>query len=990
MPGEVFELAILLSLKDAASGKLDHVREELRATGKDGRAMLQTFEQLRGNLKRGLAIGGVGLGTLGALRGGVKSAGDFEAATTELRLAVQQLGKDGSTDLSKLNDQMGRFEQLGMKLGNTLPGSTQDFLEMFTVLKQGGLQTETILGGAGAAVANLAVVTGSVPKDLAKEYAQFGEQFQLKPEEFKKSADLISRLYRATGLESSELIQGSKFFQLRAGLPLGLKGLQGAEQGGRLLATLRTFGLEGGVGGRELADFVIGLKFNKKNQITALQGLHKQGIDLQFFGKKGEFLGFDNLFKQMEKLRHLSTEKSLDINEKLFGKEAMGVAAAFTQAGVEGWNRINARIDSVPPLQDQINQKTATYNAKLENILGTLENIKATAFTPLLDQLKPGLDKVNALAGSVQELAKGHPEATKLIADFAVLAGVTLTVTGGIKAMSAAYKLWRIASAVGAGEQTLLNFLSNTGTSAAATGTELAAAGTKAGRLKGALSSLASSPFKVVLTLAVVGFTIEQIMALVEAKKDLDKANTGLDKTAALDFHATQHARESFTKRGQPVPSEIYHSSAQAALGTLNRDRELEYAFDPSRESWFHKLAFMGQNPFGQTARVKTKEDITAYERDPRGYKERHAAEEIKRRAPQLAIPEVMQDVRKMIDSWKLPADSRSSLDRVLQLAQPDAFKQATQPIAQELQQLSGQVTPVTQSFNQLQMPLGQLPPSFANAGGAARSFADQANSAADRISSIKIEIPSATVAPVAGNQPQSQPPANTQSSIVPSRFSAGRPAEPRNELAELNTKLFRQRAEAPDFYPQIHVESANTERAKFNQPAPITISSFRGDSRNGLTELSAKLLARPREAPEFYPQIQINSVAAPTTPRLSVADERAMVVPERAPVRIATEAFAPVNARPVERRRAHFSEEAASSILTASSRGAAGASNGGVESVEQGAFHYSPKIDLHVHGGDSKSASRLREEFAGLLDEHSKHIERIISKRDQSRLERA
>ena len=939
MPGEVFELAILLSLKDAASGKLDHVREELRATGKDGRAMLQTFEQMRGNLKRDLAIGGLAVGSLAMLKGGIKTAGDFESAMTELRLSIEEVGKDGAINMSQLNGQMDRFEQLGQRLGNKLPGTTKDFVDMFIALKQGGLQTETILKGAGESVAYLAVLSHSVPAELAKEYAQIGEQFQLKPEEYAPSADLFLKNYRAVGLRPEQMIEGSKFAQLRGGLPLGLKGLTGLGTMSTLLATLKTMGLEGGIGGREIAGMLMGLSANTKGQKKADQELHRKGIDLQFFDKKGGFLGDENLIQQLAKLKVLSAQERLDVVKRRFGsQEALGPVTAFAEQGTEGYGKLKGRMAAVVPQQQQLTELLSTYNAKWESLTGTVEGFVAISFTPMLKRVEPLLDFGNKGVGWLSDFAKNHQQVAGFTTDLMVLTGVTYGLTKGVKALNTIVGLWKIASKVSSGEQTLLNFLKNTSTSATATGTELAVAGTKAGRLKGALSSLTSSPFKVVLTLAVVGFTIEQIMALVEAKKDLDKANTGLDKTAGLDFKATQHARESFTKRGQPVPSEIYHSSAQAALGTLNRDRELEYAFDPSRESWFHKFAFMGQNPFGQTARVKTKEDIAAYERDPRGYKERYAAEEIKRRAPQLAIPEVMQDVRKMIDSWKLPADSRSSLDRVLQLAQPDAFKQPTQPIAQELQQLNGQVTPVTQSFNQLQMPLGQLPPSFANAGGAARSFAEQANSAADRISSIKIEIPSATVAPVAGNQPQAQPSANTQSSIIPSRFSPSRPGEPRNELAELNTKLFRMRAEAPEFYPQIHVENAPT----------------------------------------------------PTPPKLSIV-ERAMVLPQRVPKTIATESFAPLDSRPFERRRTDFSDEAATSILTASSRSPTRASSGGnEESGEQSAFHYSPKIDLHVHGGDSKSASRLREEFAGLLDEHSKHIERIVSRRDQNRKERA
>jgi len=177
--GSVYELAILLTLKDLASGKLNHAQAELRGYGKEAKATLQTFEQIRTNLKRDLTIAGVGVGTLAMLRGGVQIAGDFEASMADLRMSIEETSADGQINLTKLNSEFNRFEALGMRLGNQLPGTTQDFIEMFSTLKQGGLDSETILNGTGEAVANLAVITKQIPKDLAEPFAQYAQQFQL-------------------------------------------------------------------------------------------------------------------------------------------------------------------------------------------------------------------------------------------------------------------------------------------------------------------------------------------------------------------------------------------------------------------------------------------------------------------------------------------------------------------------------------------------------------------------------------------------------------------------------------------------------------------------------------------------------------------------------------------------------------------------------------------------------------------------------------------
>src|SRR5262249_42094263 len=145
-------------------------------------------------LREGLTFGAIGIAGLEALKGGIKSAADFESALTDLRASVATLGKDGAVDVAKLNDEMGRFETLAVRLGNTLPGSTQDFLELFTSLRQNGLQTNVILDGAGEKVAKLAVATHNRPAELGKEFAQLGEMFNLQGQDFGLATDLFAKL----------------------------------------------------------------------------------------------------------------------------------------------------------------------------------------------------------------------------------------------------------------------------------------------------------------------------------------------------------------------------------------------------------------------------------------------------------------------------------------------------------------------------------------------------------------------------------------------------------------------------------------------------------------------------------------------------------------------------------------------------------------------------------------------------------------------------
>ncbi|OLE54592.1 MAG: phage tail tape measure protein [Acidobacteria bacterium 13_1_20CM_3_53_8] len=687
MAGEIYELAILLTLKDIASGGLDRVEHKLQATGKEGRAMLKTFQELRSDLKQGLAIGGAGLATLAMLRNGVNAAGDFEASMADLRLSIQELGTDGQINVAKMNAEMNELEHLSLRLGNALPGTTQNFVEMLSTLKQGGLSTQSILNGTGEAVANLAVITHQVPRDLAEPFAQYAQQFQLTGEEATKLADTLARLKFATGLNPQELIEGSKFFQLRAGSPLGLTGLQGAEMSGRLLGTLRRYGLEGGIGGRELADFVLKLNFKGDEQKKALQELHKMGIDLQFFNKRGEFLGFDNLFTQMQKLRGLNTQQSLSIGETLFGREALGIASAFTKAGSEGWNKINNDINKSSTAQQKLNEITSTYNAKLEAVEGTLTNIKATAFLPLLEQIKPALDFANEFASGVQDFSQAHSTIALITSDLVSLGGITLTVYGGFKVLTTGWKLWRIASAVGSHESGLINFLKRTNTEAARAGDSLGAASAKAGSLTGRLGGLARGFTIAVRVAEVIGLEYAIQKAITEYE-NAQEARRGAAQASQEGAAALARLREHSATAGVAIEPRMYEGQAASAFAILNLNNQLREAFAFGQSGYSGMLRDIS-NPYRSWGGIG-------------GFDPERARNYFKQMAPDLQYTEVMRAFLKKLETSIPDTQQRHQVLNVLQQDFPTAFREATQQTTESLTQLREPLQQTNISFQQM------------------------------------------------------------------------------------------------------------------------------------------------------------------------------------------------------------------------------------------------------------------------------------------------
>lgn len=520
MSSQSFELAILISLKDAASTSADRVTGKLRSIGKEGKATLQIFEDLKKDFAKGLSIGAIGLAGLMALKKGADIAGDFEAAMSDLKIALSETSKSGEIDMVKLGDALNRSEQMTIKLGNKLPGTTEDFVQMVTQLKQGGLDIETILGGAGDAVANLAVVTNQVPKDTAKSFAAFGQQFELQAKDYEAAADLMARVAKSRDLSPDQLIEGSKYFQLRAGSALGFKGLEGAQDAVRLMAVLKKEGLEGSQAGTAPAAFFRELTDTKK-----LKELQKElGVTLSFFGKKdgkeGQFLGLENAFQQMERLRGLNPEKRDAALQKLLGDEGKAVGNILMKLGLEGYKKSNEQLERNLNLTRMIDEKTATYNAKVEALQGTLTNLKVSAFTPLLDDMKPLVDKANELVGSMVDFAQAHPDIAKAATRMAALGAVTVTVVSGVKALTTAWKMWKIVSAVTSGDSALLTFLQRVNSTTATTAAGLGGATTRAAWYKRELTGVpAMLGTTIVLTVGA-----EVLAYIYQLKQEADQA----------------------------------------------------------------------------------------------------------------------------------------------------------------------------------------------------------------------------------------------------------------------------------------------------------------------------------------------------------------------------------------------------------------------------------------------------------------------------------
>lgn len=447
MAGEAFQLAILLTLKDAASGGLDRFAARLRAAGKDGEKFASDFEKIRSQMNKDLAIGGMGIAGLDLMRRGVQVAGDFQSSMTELRSSFSQLGRDGKVDLAKLGPEMQRAEGVAIRLGNALPGTTEDFVQMMQVLKQNGLSVETILNGAADAVGNLAVATKSVPREIAADFAQFGNLFKLRAQDFTPAADVFARIYSSTGQTSSELVEAAKYFQGRAGKDLGIGGLKDAEQWARVFGMMGKEGMRGSMAGMSLTNFFTAYTAHRDK----LDDLAKAtGIKLEFFDSAGKFVGIDNLIEQMSQFNRLTPKDRSEWMETMFG--TLGSGAANILANADAWKAFNAEQNKAISLQQKTAEMSKDFNNQVEALTGSLKNLVVTSLSPLLPELTQAAKSANELVGGLVEFGKANPGLTKTLGTLAMYGSMAMVAYSGIRTLTGGLRMLKLASAVSKGD----------------------------------------------------------------------------------------------------------------------------------------------------------------------------------------------------------------------------------------------------------------------------------------------------------------------------------------------------------------------------------------------------------------------------------------------------------------------------------------------------------------------------------------------------------
>lgn len=389
----------------------------------DASASYQKAKALQGDL----AGKGAGMVATGAAIGAASAIPIIEfskAETAATGLKVSMMGAGGV-----VRKEFAETNALATQLGNKLPGTTADFQDMMTTLIQQGMSPKAILGGLGEATAFLGVQMKLPFNEAAEFAAKLQDATGTAEKDMMSLMDVIQRSYYL-GVDKNNMLQS--FTKMGSALPiLRKKGLEAAKLLTPLTVMADQAGLAGEVAGNAYAK-VFRLSMDKSKVSIANKMLEDMGVKLDFTDGKGEFAGLENMFKQLEKIKGLSTEDRLPILSTIFGNDGdtLSVLNLMTDKGIAGYRETAAKMEAQASLQLRVNEQLNTLTNLWDAATGTFTNALVNVGEAVAPELKQLVNWLSEMAEKLGTWIKANPELTGTL--FKVAMGVgALAVAGG-------------------------------------------------------------------------------------------------------------------------------------------------------------------------------------------------------------------------------------------------------------------------------------------------------------------------------------------------------------------------------------------------------------------------------------------------------------------------------------------------------------------------------------------------------------------------------
>ena len=361
--------------------------------------------------------------TRNVLSAPVAAYAQSETASTDLRAAM--MDKTG-----EVSAQYKDIDNLATRLGDRLPGTTADFKNLMTMLIRQGMSAQTVLGGTGEAAALLAVQLKKSPEAAAEMAAKLQDATRGTEKEMLAIMDQVQRLYYA-GTDDSNIL--GAFSKLSPALDtLKIKGESAMKMMSPLVGMLDQAGLSGESAGNALRK-VFTRMMDTKKIAKVTKGT---GLSLDFTNGAGEFGGFENMYKQLAKLKSLNTEKRLKVLQGIFGDDAETLQALNTmiEKGKAGYEEFAKKMEAQASLNQRVNDQLGTLANLWDAASGTFTNFLAKMGESVAPQLKELTKWIGGINEKLSDWAAKNPETAAAIMKTAAVIGVFLTAVVGIGA----------------------------------------------------------------------------------------------------------------------------------------------------------------------------------------------------------------------------------------------------------------------------------------------------------------------------------------------------------------------------------------------------------------------------------------------------------------------------------------------------------------------------------------------------------------------------
>lgn len=414
------EFALVLNAVD----RFSRVFNQLNDKTTELRKKLDKVRESSERLGRGMVLAGTAAAY--AMTKPIEAFAELENASVRLK-----------TVMMDKNGMVGAFEQvnaLAVKLGDRMPGTSADFLNMMATLKAYNLSDASILGGVGEAAANLGVLLKMAPEAAAEFAAKMKNATGTSDKDMMGLMDTIQRL-NFMGVEAIDMMYAFG----RSGGALKtfkIQGLEATKALAPLYAMLNKNGLSGETVGTGFASILSNMADKKKlGKANALLG---KGQKLSLFDANGQIKPIRELVAQFDKLKNLDPVKlNAVLKELTGGGQDQQMLAQIITNGLVGYDKMLADMEAQADLQRRVNAQLSTLANLWDAATGTFRNMLAGFASAMGPELKALAQWFGEFSLSVGAFIKQNPVLSKWIGIIA-LGAIALALGMGTMALAVA------------------------------------------------------------------------------------------------------------------------------------------------------------------------------------------------------------------------------------------------------------------------------------------------------------------------------------------------------------------------------------------------------------------------------------------------------------------------------------------------------------------------------------------------------------------------